>query len=104
MEEAAIMNFELPEVEIQKSLEDEKVTITFHADGKQYDSMDAAKSAGATNIVTATPIELAAQFMMDAVDMGVPADVARAKAMAKWPEAFTATDDADDADATPDAG
>jgi citrate synthase len=37
MEEAAIMKFELPELEIRKPIENEKVTITFHADGKQYD-------------------------------------------------------------------
>lgn len=69
------------------------------ADGQTYSTLAEAQAASGTKAVTAVDVvELAQQFIADAVDMGVPFATARDKAMAKWPEAFADDDDGDDDD------
>jgi hypothetical protein len=64
-------------------------TMYVGADGKSYATLAEAQAASGTKAVTAVSvIELAQQFIADAVDMGVPFATAREKALAKWPDAF----------------
>lgn len=70
-------------------------TMYVGADGKSYATLAEAQAASGTKAVTAVNVvELAQQFIADAVDMGVPFATAREKAIAKWPDAFA--DDGDD--------
>lgn len=70
-------------------------TMYVGADGKSYATLAEAQAASGTKAVTAVSVvELAQQFIADAVDMGVPFNVAREKALAKWPDAFA--DDVDE--------
>lgn len=67
------------------------------ADGKTYSTLAEAQAASGTKAVTVVNVvELAQQFIADAVDMGVDFATARDKAMVKWPEAFADVVDADD--------
>ena len=64
-------------------------TMYVGADGKSYATLAEAQAASGTKPVTAVNVvELAQQFIADAVDMGVPFAIAREKAVAKWPDAF----------------
>lgn len=72
-------------------------------DGKEYDSLAQAQAASGNKTVAAiSESDLAAQFMADAIDMGVPVELARIKAAEKWPDAFKDADGVDEADQTPD--
>jgi hypothetical protein len=78
-------------------------TMYVGADGKSYATLAEAQAASGTKAVTAVNVvELAQQFIADAVDMGVPFATAREKAIAKWPDAFAdaGDDDEDDDDET----
>lgn len=67
------------------------------ADGKTYTTLAEAQAASGTKAVTVVNVvELAQQFIADAIDMGVPFATAREKALAKWPEAFANDDDDED--------
>lgn len=80
-------------------------TMYVGADGKSYATLAEAQAASGTKPVTAVNVvELAQQFIADAVDMGVPFATARDKALAKWPEAFAddTGDDDDDDETDPD--
>lgn len=71
-------------------------TVYVGADGKEYGTLAEAQAATGGKLTTAVSVvDLAAQFMAEAIDMGVSPERARAKAAEKWPDAFTVEDEDD---------
>jgi len=72
-------------------------------DGKEYDSIEAAKTASSGKAVTViSELELAQQFISDAVAMGVDFETARKHAIAKWPSVAKDEPNDESDDETPD--
>ena len=75
-------------------------------DGRTYATLGEAQAAVKSAPSMPSPVELAQAFIADAVDMGVSYNIARERALAKWPEAFTGPSphDGDDGDGQAESG